>query len=48
VNWLSNGQVLAEDKARGGENGAAYISWLEATPTTIMNRTVATDHFPQQ
>ena len=40
VNWLSNGQVLAEDKAQGGENRAAYIWYVSgflfpATPYSV-------------
>jgi hypothetical protein len=40
VNWLSNGQVLAEDKARGGENRAANIWYVSgflllATPYSV-------------
>ena len=40
VNWLSNGQVLAEDKAQGEENRAAYIWYVSgflipATPYSV-------------
>jgi hypothetical protein len=37
---------LAEDKALGEENRAAYNSWLEATPTTIINKTGVLIRFP--
>jgi hypothetical protein len=36
---------LAEDKAQGGKNRAAYNSWLEATPTPINNQPVVPHQF---